>query len=1396
MKVKSRPRAGKVRVRIRVDEQVEYGERVVILGSTKEMGEWKKMVMMNWTELGWVCELELTVGEYVEYKFVIVRNDNTLFWESGNNRVLKLFYSGNYQINCHWNATAEPLHLLPLPSLHGYQKSQGEDKKMKKLKSREGKVRLSVRLNHQVEFGEHVVLLGSTRELGEWKKMVPMNWTKSGWVCNVELIGGEYIEYKFVIVKKDNSWVWECGNNRVLKLFKCGSYETVCHWNATMEHVHMLPILDWEENEDCLGVETQITPFLGRPVPVISLNQHRRKETKTQWKNREEIAKVKSKSRHGKVRLNVCLDHQVEFGEHVVIVGSPKELGQWKKKVPMIWTESGWICDLELTGGESIEYKFVIVGKGDKLVWECGDNRGLKLPKSGSYEMICHWNATAEPIHLLPMDLEENEVDIEVVDQNGSVSDASYLEVETSPFVGQWQGRSVSFMRSNEHSNRESERQWDTSGLEGLALKLVEGDKNARNWWRKLELVRELLVGSLQTEDRLEALICSAIYLKWINTGQIPCFEDGGHHRPNRHAEISRLIFRELERISCRKDTSLKEILVIRKIHPCLPSFKAEFTASVPLTRIRDIAHRNDIPHDLKQEIKHTIQNKLHRNAGPEDLIATEVMLARITKNPGEYSEAFVEQFKIFHLELKDFFNAGSLAEQLESIRESLDERGRSALTLFLECKKNLDTSEESSNGFALIKTIRSMGALRNIIAKGLESGLRNDAPDTAIAMRQKWRLCEIGLEDYSFILLSRLVNALENLGGAKWLADNVELKNVSSWNDPLGALIVGVHQLGLSGWKPEECEAIISELLAWQVRGLFEKEGSEDGKVIWALRLKATLDRARRLTEEYSESLLQIFPQNVQMLGNALGIPENSIRTYAEAEIRSGVIFQVSKLCTLLLKAVRSTLGSQGWDVLVPGAASGTLFQVERIVPGSLPSTMKGPVILVVNKADGDEEVTAAGGDIVGVVLLQEMPHLSHLGVRARQEKVVFVTCEDGDKIDDIQRLSGKCVRLEASSTGVNLTLASPNNVIVKDLPGNGMSMVEVSGSYVSAIQTSHTSQGSSGGVILLADADAGAAGAKAAACGRLALLAAVSHKVHSDQGVPASFHVPKGAVIPFGSMELALENCKSMTTFMSLLEKLETAKLEDGELDKLCSQVQEIVCSVQPSKEIIDGIGRTFPGNARLIVRSSANVEDLAGMSAAGLYESIPNVSPSNPTVLASSISQVWASLYTRRAVLSRRAAGVPQRDATMAVLVQEMLSPDLSFVLHTLSPTDQDRNLVEAEIAAGLGETLASGTRGTPWRLSSGKFDGLVRTMAFANFSEEMLVSNAGPANGEVIRLTVDYSKKPLTVDPIYRGQLGQRLCAVGFFLERKFGCPQDVEGCVVGKDIYIVQTRPQP
>lgn len=1133
------------------------------------------------------------------------------------------------------------------------------------------------------------------------------------------------------------------------------------------------------------------------------------------------------------VQLRVCLEHQVKFGEHVGIIGSTKELGSWKKQVELDWTPDGWICQLELPGKTLVEFKFVIFLKGGKeKIWEEGNNRVVELPKDGTFDIVCHWNRTKEPLDLLgTLKVELVKEAEKEIDEDGTVSENIApeevgdilvagdgdlaLEAESSKIAGQWQGNQTVFMRSNEHRNKETDRMWDTTRLDGIALKLVEGDKASRNWWRKLEVVRGLLSESADTQSRLEALIYSAIYLKWIYTGQISCFEDGGHHRPNKHAEISRQIFRELERIYYKKNTSAQDMLVIRKIHPCLPSFKSEFTASVPLTRIRDIAHRNDIPHDLKQEIKHTIQNKLHRNAGPEDLIATEAMLARITKTPGEYSEAFVEQFKIFYSELKDFFNAGSLFEQLESIKESLNESGLEVLSSFVKTKKSLDQVEDvkdlEKNGSikVLMKTMISLSSLRSVLMKGLESGLRNDAPDTAIAMRQKWRLCEIGLEDYSFVLLSRYINALEALGGSASLAQGVA-RNTSIWDDALDALIIGINQVSFSGWKPEECVAIRNELLSWKQKGLSESEVSEDGTYIWALRLKATLDRARRLTEEYSEALLSIFPEKVKVLGKALGIPENSVRTYTEAEIRAGVMFQVSKLCTVLLKAVRAVLGSSGWDVLVPGVAHGALLQVERIVPGSLPLSIKEPVVLVVNKADGDEEVKAAGDNIMGVILLQELPHLSHLGVRARQEKVVFVTCEDDDTIAGVRLLEGKHVRLGASSSDVDLSVVSEDNVSAissepsgagdpfkRKLP-NEFSLPLATDKSLDMSEPKNYTSGMNGssGVLELSEASVESSGAKAAACGTLSVLATLSNKVYNDQGIPAAFKVPSGAVIPFGSMEDALKKSGSVESYTNLLERIEIAKVENGELDSLSSELQATVSLLSPSEETIESLKRIFPQNVRLIVRSSANVEDLAGMSAAGLYESIPNVSLLDLNAFGAAVRQVWASLYTRRAILSRRAAGVPQKDAKMAVLVQEMLQADLSFVLHTVSPADHDPKLVEAEVAPGLGETLASGTRGTPWRLSCDKFDAEVTTLAFANFSEEMLVLNSGPANGEVICLTVDYSKKPLSVDATFRKQFGQRLAAIGQYLEQKFGSAQDVEGCLVGKDIFIVQSRPQP
>jgi phosphoglucan,water dikinase len=73
--------------------------------------------------------------------------------------------------------------------------------------------------------------------------------------------------------------------------------------------------------------------------------------------------------------------------------------------------------------------------------------------------------------------------------------------------------------------------------------------------------------------------------------------------------------------------------------------------------------------------------------------------------------------------------------------------------------------------------------------------------------------------------------------------------------------------------------------------------------------------------------------------------------------------------------------------------------------------------------------------------------------------------------------------------------------------------------------------------------------------------------------------------------------------------------------------------------------------------------------------------SLDPSRPDVVGAAVAEVWASLYTTRAVGSRAAAGVGQRGAAMAVLMQQMLVPEVSFILMTRHPMRDDPNVVGA-------------------------------------------------------------------------------------------------------------------
>lgn len=1169
---------------------------------------------------------------------------------------------------------------------------------------------------------------------------------------------------------------------------------------------------------------------------------------------------------------------KVEYGEQFKIVGNHKQLGNWDagKALDLTWHEGDvWAASAELPIGVDIEFKCVRVKEGD-TVWEDGNNRKFKAwGPDFSLDLRCTWGSTRKmDVHsqelkdeqpafrdlssLQSVDLEAAEADqkeqekreqeerwrreAEQASSSSSYSTTTWSDSddESSMHTSAWQGKQVTFMRSNQHSN-ERQGVWDLSKLPGPdsplhnpLVSLVKGDEKAPNWLAKLGVVKKELVDeAVRARPDVPELAAGYVYMQWITTGAIPCVEGGGHYRPNHHARLAQEIFRSLEWvIEDDIEPGRAATLLCRKISQRLPSFGEAFTQQVPLTRIRDIAHRNDIPHDLKQEIKHTLQNKLHRNAGPEDLVAAEAMLARIYG--GNYSGAFVNEFKIFVAELRDFFNAAGLTQLLENVRGGMGPEDQQVIDFFLRQKAELDSKGNPSME-DLTATCHALTTVRALLLGGLNSGLRNDAPDAALAMRQRWRLAEVKCEDYAFVLLSRCINKLEEEGGSSALLTAHD----RAWSPALGALVLGLRQLGLGGWAPAEAMAIEHELAAWERAGGYQDRDN-------ALRLKASLERLQRLTETYSEQLLELLPPVATALGAALGVASHAVTTFTEAEIRANVVFQVSKLTTVLLRACRTAAGCSSWDPLVAGCAVGKLVELEELDPQVL-AGFNEPVVVLLRSASGDEEVAAAGANLKGVVLTQDLPHLSHLGVRARQEKMPFAMIDDPVLVNaGVRPLLGQTVALDITPDSVNLGPASSSQVSAaaaaasaggSRAPGAGGSGGNGAGS-VSKVSTPRLLQ--------LLDCTPSLAGAKASACARL-------EQVSLESRGPESFKTPRGVCVPFGSMELALASrpAAEQQRFASLLAASEPAGL--AQLEDIAEEMQALLSKLVLPEAVLGSIQKSFTPGSLLIARSSANVEDLAGMSGAGLYESVPNVPVDRPEDVSAAVAAVWSSLFTRRAILSRRAAGVAQKDASMAVLIQELLSPAYSFVLHTASPMGNDPSTAEFEVAAGLGETLASGKRGSAWRLAVNKSTGAVKTLAFANFSEAMLPAGAGAgsrssspslefagaearsgglysraasvsqsgsrpgsplasmsgssgvsssSNGssgslyECSTRVVDYSKQQLSVSTDARVALGRRVGSVAACMERAFGGAQDVEGCLVGEELYVVQTRPQP
>lgn len=219
--------------------------------------------------------------------------------------------------------------------------------------------------------------------------------------------------------------------------------------------------------------------------------------------------------------------------------------------------------------------------------------------------------------------------------------------------------------------------------------------------------------------------------------------------------------------------------------------------------------------------------------------------------------------------------------------------------------------------------------------------------------------------------------------------------------------------------------------------------------------------------------------------------------------------------------------------------------------------------------------------------------------------------------------------------------------------------------------------------------------------------------------------------------------------------------------------------------TKEILDKEWRKISkeGTRAVAIRSSASDEDSPELSFAGQMDSFLNMRSQEDVYAA--VRSCWASLFSKRGVHYRAQHGLDPWSVRIAVIIQEMLNPDVSGVIFTANILNGNRKEMLVNSTWGLGEGLVSG------RLESDTF--ILDTDAAvldSRVAEKRLCIKFGIGGGTEAQAVPEDG---WLVPSLERNQL-RTLGALARKTQDFMGMPVDIEFCVLGSNIYFLQARP--
>ena len=275
----------------------------------------------------------------------------------------------------------------------------------------------------------------------------------------------------------------------------------------------------------------------------------------------------------------------------------------------------------------------------------------------------------------------------------------------------------------------------------------------------------------------------------------------------------------------------------------------------------------------------------------------------------------------------------------------------------------------------------------------------------------------------------------------------------------------------------------------------------------------------------------------------------------------------------------------------------------------------------------------------------------------------------------------------------------------------------------------------------------------------------------------------VPAGFCVTTFAFQRIMADAPSIDSRFDRLSRLnpddrESISTHSAELRRT---VEGIVVPDDVAAAITSAVARLGEQSA-YAVRSSATAEDLPTASFAGQQDTYLNVV--GPAAILQHIVRCWASLFTERAVTYRLRNGFDHRKVHMAVVVQQMVFPHAAGVLFTADPVTSNRKVASVEASFGLGEAFVAG------RVNADVYkvrDGEVVAKAVATKQLAVHASPAGGTQEQPIELAQQEQPALTDAQVVQLAQLGRRI-------EAHFGCPQDIEWCLVDDGFQIVQSRP--